>query len=214
MTRIIQGVNAFRDKVFTEKQGLFEQLSKGQRPLAMFITCADSRIDPNLLTQTEPGELFVQRNAGNLIPPVGSPANGEAAGIEYAVCHLKVRDIIVCGHSQCGAMQGVIQPDALGNMKSVADWLHYADPCYERAKLRFPQAVGSELVQAVIEQNVLLQIDHLKSYQQVQDAIATGNLRVHAWVYRFEYGEVLAYDASQDRFVALPEDTRQKLLMH
>lgn len=213
MTRIIQGVNAFRDKVFGEKQSLFEQLRDGQRPLAMFITCADSRIDPNLLTQTEPGELFVQRNAGNLIPPFGSPANGEAAGIEYAVHHLAVRDIIVCGHSQCGAMQGVINPASLGSMESVAAWLQFAAPCVERARSRSPEVGGAKLVQAVIEQNVLVQIEHLKSYPLVQDAVASQRLRLHAWVYQFEHGEVLAYDANDDHFVSLPESTRHKLLM-
>ncbi len=213
MTRIIQGVNDFRDNVFEQKQGLFERLRDGQRPLALFITCADSRIDPNLLTQTEPGELFVQRNAGNLIPPHGAPPNGEAAGIEYAVHHLKVRDIIICGHSQCGAMQGVINPAALGSMESVADWLRFAAPCVERARARAAAATAAELFQTVIEQNVLVQVEHLKSYPVVQQAAAQHGLRLHAWVYQFERGEVMAYDAGHDRFVPLPESTRHKLLV-
>jgi carbonic anhydrase len=213
MTRIIQGVNNFRDNVFGPKQSLFEQLRDGQRPLALFITCADSRIDPNLLTQTEPGELFVQRNAGNLIPPFGSPANGEAAGIEYAVQHLAVRDIIVCGHSQCGAMQGVMNLAALGTMKSVADWLQFASPCVERARARLPNATATELFQAVIEQNILVQIEHLKTYPLVHEEAAAHRLRLHAWIYQFEHGEVLAYDANEDRFVSLPATTRHKLLV-
>lgn len=213
MTRIIQGVNVFRETVFGQKQSLFEQLQGGQKPLALFITCADSRIDPNLLTQTQPGELFVQRNAGNLIPPFGSPPNGEAAGIEYAVQHLAVRDIIVCGHSQCGAMHGVMNLNALGSMKQVADWLQFASPCVERARTKLPGTEGANLFQAVIEQNVLVQIEHLKSYPMVQDAAAAGRLRLHAWVYQFERGEVLAYHADQDRFVSLPEESRHKLLV-
>ena len=123
MTRIIKGVFDFQQRVFGAKRGLFEQLHSGQRPLALFITCADSRINPNLLTQTEPGELFVFRNAGNLVPPDGSPASGERATIDYAVQHLHVRDIILCGHSQCGAMQGLVTPEAVASMPAVADWL-------------------------------------------------------------------------------------------
>ena len=213
MTRIIQGVNAFRDKVFGEKQGLFEQLRKGQRPLALFLTCADSRIDPNLLTQTQPGELFVLRNAGNLIPPFGSPANGEAAGIEYAVHHLAVRDIIICGHSLRLAMQGVLQPSAVESMKSVAEWLRFAAPSVERATTKLTNPSANELAHAVIEENVLVQVEHLKSYPIIQTAMNEGRLRIHAWVYQFEHGEVLAYDKDEGRFVSLPEATRQKLLV-
>lgn len=213
MTRIIQGVNEFRENVFTAKQTLFEQLADGQHPLALFITCSDSRIDPNLLTQTQPGELFVQRNAGNLIPPSSAPANGEAAGIEYAVKQLGVRDIIVCGHSQCGAMKGVLMPDAVRELPSVAAWLQYASPCVERARARTQGAAPRELYEAVIEQNVLVQMEHLKSYPAVQEAAESGRLRLHAWIYEFERGEVLAYDAGQDRFVSLPEATRHKLLV-
>jgi carbonic anhydrase len=213
LTRIIQGINFFRDNIFGAKKSLFEQLREGQRPLALFITCADSRIDPNLLTQTQPGELFVHRNAGNLIPPFGAPPNGEAAGIEYAVQHLAVRDIIICGHSQCGAMHGVMNLSALGSMTSVADWLQFASPCVDRARSRIPGSEGSELFQAVIEQNVLVQMEHLKTYPFVQQAASDGRLRLHAWVYHFERGEIMAYDSSEDRFVSLPEATRHKLLV-
>src|SRR5215510_6253751 len=108
MTRIIQGVFDFRERVFGTRRELFERLVDGQQPLALFITCSDSRINPNLITQTEPGELFILRNAGNLIPPYGLINGGEAGTIEYAVSMLKVRDIIVCGHSHCGAMSALI----------------------------------------------------------------------------------------------------------
>src|SRR5947209_2385777 len=109
-TKLIQGVERFRRQVFGAKQELFQKLGKGQTPLALFITCSDSRINPNLLTQTEPGELFILRNAGNLVPPHGATVGGEEATIEYALAHLKVRDILVCGHSHCGAIQGFQAP--------------------------------------------------------------------------------------------------------
>jgi carbonic anhydrase len=213
MTRIIQGVFNFQQRVFGSKRNLFEQLHDGQRPLALFITCSDSRVNPNLLTQTEPGELFVLRNAGNLVPPDGSPPSGERATIEYAVQHLHVRDIILCGHSQCGAMQGLMSPEAVAAMPAVADWLLFASPSVERARTRVPSKSGDSLLQTVIEQNVLLQIEHLQTFPVVQEAAAAGRLRLHAWVYVFETGEVIAYDPSRQRFVPLSESPRQKLLV-
>lgn len=212
MTRIIKGVFDFQQRVFGAKRGLFEQLHSGQRPLALFITCADSRINPNLLTQTEPGELFVLRNAGNLVPP-DSTASGERATIDYAVQHLHVRDIILCGHSQCGAMQGLVTPEALASLPSVAAWLHLGAESVARARFRMPAAEGPELLQAVIEQNVLLQIEHLQTYPSVEEAAAAGRLRMHAWTYLFETGEVIAYDKVRDCFVPLSESPREKLLV-
>lgn len=212
MTRIIEGVFDFQKRVFGAKRDLFEQLSEGQRPQALFITCSDSRINPNLLTQTEPGDLFVVRNAGNLVAPSGSPRNGEAAAIEYAVHHLRVRDIFVCGHSQCGAMQGLLTPAALAEMPAVVDWLALAGSSVERAKAKRPEASPAELLQGVIEQNVLVQIEHLQTYPVVREAAAEGRLRIHAWIYKFETGEVTAYDATTTSFTSLPS-AQQKLLV-
>src|SRR5580658_4623655 len=199
MTRIIQGVFNFQRRVFGSKRDLFEQLHGGQRPLALFITCSDSRINPNMLTQTEPGELFVLRNAGNLVPPDGSPPSGEAGTVEYAVHHLHIRDIILCGHSECGAMQGLIHPQATAAMPAVSSWLAMAGPVVERAKARVPQPEGATLLTAVIEENVLVQMEHLQTYPAVREAAAAGRLRLHAWVYAFERGEVTAYDPQSKR---------------
>jgi len=212
MTRIIQGVFDFQRKVFGPMQGLFEDLHGGQQPLALFITCSDSRIDPNLLTQTEPGELFVLRNAGNIVPPFGSATSGEAATIEYAVRHLRVRDIILCGHSQCGAMQGVLAPTAVADMQGVSEWLRNADAALERARGLEPPPTPEQILPRVIEQNVLLQVEHLQTYPEVREAAAAGKLRLHGWLYHFETGEVTAYDASSQRFVPLANAPRQKLL--
>src|SRR5262249_62140067 len=126
MTRIIQGVLDFQRRIFGKKRELFQELGKGQKPLALFITCSDSRIAPDLLAQTEPGELSVLRNAGNLVPPHSAGPWAEAATVEYAVAQLHVRDIILCGHSRCGAMHGLLEPEALRQLPSVAGWLEHA----------------------------------------------------------------------------------------
>src|SRR3954469_10809519 len=109
MDKILDGVRRFRDTVFAEQRTLFERLARQQAPQALFITCSDSRIDPNLITQSEPGDLFILRNAGNLIPPYGAASGGEGATIEYAVAVLEIPNIIVCGHTRCGAMSALIQ---------------------------------------------------------------------------------------------------------
>jgi carbonic anhydrase len=203
MTRIIQGVLNFQRRVFGGRRSLFRQLGKGQRPLALFVTCSDSRINPNLLTQTEPGELFILRNAGNLVPPAGGPANGEEATVEYAVSHLHVRDIILCGHSKCGAMHGLLEPKALAQMPRVAGWLgHAQDVVPEVLKAGSGLSEEQKLALAV-EKNVLLQLEHLKTHAAVAAALAARTLRLHGWVYHFETGQVDVYDPVTGRFVPL-----------
>ena len=211
MTRIIRGVLDFQRSIFGHKRELFQELGKGQKPLALFITCSDSRINPDLLAQTEPGELFVLRNAGNLVPPFGAGLGAEAGTIEYAVVQLRVRDVILCGHSKCGAMHGLIEPEALKQLPSVAGWLQYA-----REVLPALQSAGSlspeEMLKRAIEENVLLQMDHLKTHPAVRDALAARTLRLHGWVYHFEKGKVDAYDALMGKFVPLETQVRQRLL--
>ncbi len=210
-TRLIKGVDKFRRKVFGAQEQLFRELGKGQSPLALFITCSDSRINPNLLTQTDPGELFILRNAGNLLPPSGAGSFGEEATIEYAIVQLKIRDIIVCGHSQCGAINGLLAPEALGPLPRVNDWLRYAREILPALpqKGSLPPA---ELLDIAIERNVLLQIEHLKTYASVTTALNAGKLRIHAWVYHFESGAVVAHDQNKGRFVPLGEAPQQEFV--
>src|SRR3954470_18719020 len=128
MEKIIDGVRRFQADVFARQRDLFEQLAvRRQTPQALFITCSDSRIDPNLITQTEPGDLFILRNAGNIVPPCGAANGGEEATIEFALVGLGVRDIIVCGHSHCGAMHGLHHPEALEGMPTMTAWLAHAE---------------------------------------------------------------------------------------
>jgi carbonic anhydrase len=212
MTRIIQGVLDFQRRIFGKKRELFHELGKGQMPLALFITCSDSRINPDLLAQTQPGELFVLRNAGNIVPPYGAGHWAEAATIEYAIVQLRIKDVILCGHSKCGAMHGLLEPHDLAKLPSVAGWLAHAKEVLPRV-----QSAGSspeqQLKQAV-EQNVLVQMEHLRSHPAVRDALAGRTLRLHGWVYHFEHGKVDAYDPLSGRFVPLDQQVRQKWIDH
>jgi len=209
-TRLIEGVERFQKSVFTEKESLFHQLEKGQSPGVLFITCSDSRIDPNLLTLTDPGELFVLRNAGNLIPPYDTPGpSGAVATVEYAVLALKVRDIIVCGHSKCGAIAGLLAPEHLAPLPAVKSWLSYAEGVYDEVQKKGLEV--AERLNYAVERNVLKQLEHLRTHPSVIQGLAAGTLRLHGWIYHFEAGKVLAHDPNHERFVSVAEAWRQPL---
>ena len=133
MQKLVQGIHHFQATVFRPQREWYERLADGQRPLALFITCSDSRVNPNLITQTDPGELFIVRNAGNIVPPHHPAPGGEEAAIEFAVAALGIKDVIVCGHTRCGAMKAAMEPDGLADMPRVRQWLAHADascpPC-------------------------------------------------------------------------------------
>lgn len=198
MQRLVEGIHQFQLRVLAEKQALFRDLEQGQHPQALFITCSDSRIVPNLLTQTEPGELFILRTAGNIVPSYGSVKGGEAATIEYAVSALKVQDIIVCGHSHCGAMAALLNPESVHELPAVRELLAHAGEVRELIAEDYTDD-GARLT-ATIEQNVLVQLEHLRTHPSVTAALAAGQVRLHGWVYRFETGEVFAHDAACGTF--------------
>jgi carbonic anhydrase len=210
MTRILQGVLDFQRRVFAGKKELFEKLAEGQAPLALFITCSDSRISPDLLAQTQPGELFMLRNAGNIVPPHSAVGGGEDATIEYAVAVLRVRDVIVCGHAMCGAVHGLLAPGSLDKLPSVAKWVEHARPIVEI--LGPGNADDPAFLLRAVEQNVLLQMEHLHTHPAVRGALEARTLRMHGWVYDFERGHVTVYDALRGEFVPLAESLRQKML--
>ena len=211
MTRLIQGVRDFQRRIFGGKRELFEKLGQGQQPLAVFITCSDSRIVPDMLAQTGPGELFVLRNAGNIVAPHSNSPSGEACTIEYAVRALKIREIIVCGHSHCGAMHGLLSPEKLTTLPSTAGWLTHSQDALSKA----PPVAGEthdQRLRRVIEQNVLLQLEHVKTHPAVMEALASRAMRLHGWVYTFEAGQVDVYDPLAGRFMPIQEQFRTKMI--
>lgn len=204
MQKLIDGIHEFKHSVFDSHKPLFEGLAQGQKPLALFITCSDSRIDPNLLTQTKPGELFVIRNAGNIVPRYNDVLAGEAATIEYAVKVLKVKDVIICGHSQCGAMGGLLTPDSLTELEAVKAWLTHAEATAKIIKENYGHLEDSAArLATTVEQNVLVQLDNLRTHPSVADAESAGDLKLHGWTYTFETGEVLAHEKEAGKFVSV-----------
>lgn len=204
MQKLVEGIHQFQGDIFSSKQQLFERLARSQNPLALFITCSDSRIDPALLTQTEPGELFIMRNAGNIVPPYGTVAGGEAATIEYAVSVLKVKDVIICGHSLCGAMGGLLSPDSLEGLNAVKAWLLHAEATSRIITENYQHLTEANArLTATVEENVLVQLENLRTHPCVAAASSRGDLKLHGWTYKFETGEVFGYDAQQGQFLAL-----------
>ena len=203
--QLVAGVHRFRHEVFREQRELFARLAGGQEPQTLFITCSDSRIDPNLITHTDPGDLFVLRNAGNLIPSYGSAGGGEVATIEFAVTGLGVRDIVVCGHSHCGAMKGLLHPEYLTEMPAVAEFLRHAEATRRILRAKYSHLSGEPLLETAIEENVLMQIENLQTHPAVAVALAEQKLKLHAWVYEIESGEVYSYDDQSAQFHPLGE---------
>lgn len=204
MQKLVEGIHHFQKNIFSSQKQLFEGLIDGQQPLALFITCSDSRINPNLLTQTDPGELFILRNAGNIVPPHGAMSGGEAATIEYAVSVLKVKDIVICGHSHCGAMAALLEPGSLNGLPAVRGWLLHAEATQRIISENYKHITKPDhRLTATVEENVLVQLENLRTHPSVAAALARRQLHLHGWVYKFETGGVFAYSPDEGQFLPL-----------
>ena len=186
------GIRRFRTEVYPEHEETYlKAASEPQRPHALIVACADSRIDPELITQSMPGDVFVTRNIGNLVPAYGEMLGGVSAVIEYAVTALKVQHVVVCGHSDCGAMKGLLSPEAVEKMPTVKSWLTNAKAALSVANsLAKPDEKPSVLMQRLTEENVLLQLQHLRTHPSVAGAMAREELTISGWVYDIGKGEV------------------------
>lgn len=186
MRDLLAGVTQFQKDTFPQKKSRFAELAGGQSPEALFITCSDSRVNPELFTNSEPGEIFVIRNAGNIVGRKGEADLGMAATIEYAVKALKVPQIIVCGHAKCGAMQGLMSPEALTTLPEVGKWVSLSKSALEDAS----GDPNNDRLTQLIEANIRLQLRNLMTFSAVAEAVEAGMLRLHGWLYDFETGEV------------------------
>ncbi len=206
MKKLLQGFKEFHDGVYPGKKELFESLAGGQQPRALFITCSDSRVDPSLITRTDPGELFVIRNAGNIVPAHGVfERGGELATIEYAVGALGIKNIIVCGHSACGAMNGLLHPDTASGLPHVLDWLEHAEATRAIVEESFPEADDDERLQHAVEANVVVQLNHLRTHPAVARKMQSGELNLYGWVYDIRAGEITALNFESGKFEPLSE---------
>lgn len=213
MQKLVDGIHHFQTEIFAKEVRRFKKLAEGQHPLALFITCSDSRIDPNMLTQTKPGELFILRVAGNIVPPYGAVSGGEAATIEYAVCALGVKDIVLCGHSLCGAMAGLLKPDAVEKMPAVKEYLKHAEATRRIIEENYSHVEEPDKrLTVTVEENVLVQLENLRTHPAVAAALGRGELALHGWVYKFESGEVFGYNPEEKQFALIEGTAGERLV--
>ncbi|HMH15882.1 MAG TPA: carbonic anhydrase [Edaphobacter sp.] len=209
MQRLIDGYLRFRSKVFPLHSKLFEKLARGQKPQALFIACSDSRVMPEMVMQCDPGDLFPCRNAGNLVPPSTETSSGVAATIEYAVRVLKVPDVVICGHSDCGAMKGILQQDHLDELPMVKSWLHHAGPSSRWLRDTLQDASSwsfEKKLELLTEANVIMQMQNLSLHPAVAEGLKSGTVQVHGWMYDIGSGGLRRFDSERGSFRALVAD--------
>jgi carbonic anhydrase len=207
MERLVDGIRHFQKEVYPNRKELFEQLAGGQSPQALFITCADSRVVPDMIMQTEPGELFICRNAGNMVPAYGEVMGGVSATIEYAVSALNVEHVIVCGHTDCGAMKGILYPELLVEMPSVKSWLAHGELARMMVKENYPNLPKEEQLDVLIQENAVAQLAHLHTFPCIAARLARGKIQLHAWVYNIKTGEVQAWDPQTHTYIPIEQYT-------
>ena len=211
MRDVIEGFLTFQQEIYPNRLELFKKLAGTQTPKALFISCSDSRVVLELLTQQEPGDLFVIRNAGNIVPPYGPEPGGVTATVEYAVTALQVTNIVVMGHSNCGAMKAIAAGQPLDSMPAVSHWLRYSDSAKVVNESREYESPDAKL-NALVHDNVYAQIANLKTHPAVALALEKGQMDLHGWVYDIEAGVIDAFDGESRTFVPLAENIKVKAL--
>jgi carbonic anhydrase len=217
MRKIMMGIIHFRECLLPQYEARFRELAESQSPDALLITCSDSRLLPDVLASVNPGELFVMRNVGNLVPPatVDGASTGdlsEASAIEYSVLMLKVRHVIVCGHSQCGAMKAALARKPMADTPNLAKWLHHAAPAVFRLDQEGPLDTRHSPCDQLSQLNVLVQLEHLASYPIVRDRLTSGTLHLSGWWFDIANGEMLAYQRESRKFEAIDRDSAERML--
>lgn len=210
--KLISGIHRFRKEYWSENRELFERLAEhGQAPEALFLTCCDSRVIPTVITHGKPGDLFIVKNMGNFVPPYSEnplDGSGVAAAIEYAVEHLKVRDLIVCGHSDCGAIKALYKDrSAFASTPHIAEWLRNGERTLEVVSANYPRMTREEKLAITSEENVLVQMENLRTYPVVMNAAREGRLHVHAWFFEIGTGKVYAYDPGRGQYEPIPYES-------
>lgn len=207
VTRLLHGHRAFlKGYARSEREYLKQLADEGQTPGAMYIGCSDSRVIPELLTRTKPGELFVVRNVANVVPVQGDTATSVGAALEFAVGVLGVRDVIVCGHDECGGVKAAVAGvQTVSHMPSLADWLGRVEPAAEAAKEAAKGASDDWELRFAVEENVLLQLENLSTYPQVQQAVAEDRIALHGWVYDLHSARVRVFDPDEVAFLPVEE---------
>jgi carbonic anhydrase len=205
MQKLEAGIHHFQATYFASNREMFQELAEaGQKPETLFITCCDSRIVPNLITNAAPGELFIIRNVGNIVPSESRGVwGGVIAAIEYAVEILEVGHVIVCGHTQCGAIEAILHPERMRHLQFVPRWLNEAAQIPSLIEQRYGALSGEARATAAVQENVLIQLENLRSIECVRRRLETSKLKMNGWVFKIATGEVFDYDPISEQFLHL-----------
>lgn len=209
MQRLVQGVHEFQVEYFTKHRKLFERLAeRGQSPDTIFITCSDSRVVPHLITNSQPGDLFIIRNAGNIVPDMATPG-GTIASIEYAIEALEIPNVVVCGHTHCGAVQTMLSPETAAKLPYVRRWLAQGERVRDIVNERYSDLKGNDRVVAAVEENVLVQLENLRAFPFFAKRLEQGKVTIAGWVFKIETGQVFNFDPDTSQFVELTTETNE-----
>jgi carbonic anhydrase len=208
LRKIVEGVSTFHRDIYPAQRAMFERLKRRQEPIALFITCADSRVVPNLFTQTGPGDFFIERNPGNLVPHYSEFVGGVSSGIEYAMLVLRVPLVIICGHTDCGVMNGLLHPEQVLGLPSVQEWMRHAAEARRRIMRDHSEATEEDKLRLITEYNVLAQIENLKSHPSVHSRMANGEVEVRGWVYDIGDGSIRAAAPESRKFEILADSPK------
>ena len=200
LAKILKGVSKFQTEVYPAQRAIFERLKHRQEPLALFITCADSRLVPNLITQTAPGEIFIERNPGNLVPHHSEFVGSVSASVEYAMLVLKVPLVIICGHTDCGVMRALLHSEHTQGLPAVQQWMRHASEARHRIMRDHSDAVEEEKLRLITEYNVLAQMENLKSHPSVHSRLTSGEVDLRGWVYDIGDGSIWAAAPDSGKF--------------
>ncbi len=206
LTKLTNGVSKFQNEIYPLHRAAFEQLQHGQEPLALFVTCADSRVVPNLFTQTAPGEMFIERNPGALVPGYETFIGGVSASVEFAMLALQVPLIIVCAHTDCGVMKGLLNPQKAEGLPAVQQWMRHAMEARHRVLQEYPQAPEQEKLRLLTEFTVRQQIENLKTHPSVASRLAKHEVEIRGWIYDIGKGEVRQADPESGEFAVLTSE--------
>jgi carbonic anhydrase len=217
MHRLISGIVEFRERQLPRYAERFRHLALAQSPDTLMITCADSRVVPDLLASTEPGDLFTMRNVGNLIPPATAEGISvgdlsEASAIEYAVLVLKVANIVVCGHSECGAMKAVMAREPKPNAPNLERWLHHASTAAFRLEHEGALDATLQPHDQLSQLNVLVQLEHLMSYPLFRTSVTAGTLHLSGWWFDIATGNMYAYERASRSFAVIDRKMAERLI--
>jgi carbonic anhydrase len=217
MKKLINGIVEFRRNVQKDYREAFGKLAVGQSPDTLFIACSDSRVVPNTFASTNPGDLFVLRNVGNLVPPcdhrgVSISDESEAAAIEFSILNLKIKDIIVCGHSECGAMRALIEERTKLSPPNLKSWLRHGDEALFKLRKGTTLDSNLEIHNQLSQLNVLQQMEHISTYPDVRQRLEEGNLKIHGWWFDIAHADVYAYDSDLNKFIIIDEENAEKII--